>query len=159
VYEKLIVFAPNINRGGGKYIFDDIISIGTFKNCVFIVDARNKINTEKIKESKLIIIKPKILNRFYSEFLLWKLSKNFNKVIILGNLPPLLIIKCKVVIFFQNRLILNSKYPREYSLRSVIKSYVETKWLQYFSKDYHEFVVQTGTMKEELQKKLDITLI
>jgi glycosyltransferase involved in cell wall biosynthesis len=153
-YEKLIFFAPNINRGGGKYIFDDIISNGSFKNCIFIVDARNKIDTEKIKDSKLIIIKPKILNRFYSEFLLWKLSKNYNKVIILGNLPPLLILKCKVVIFFQNRLILNSKYPRERSVRGILKSFVESKWLQYCSKDYHEFVVQTETMKEELQKKI-----
>lgn len=152
-YEKLIFFAPNINRGGGKYIFDDIISSGSFKNCVFIVDSRNKINTEKIKESKLIIIKPKILHRFYSEFLLWKLSKNYNKVVILGNLPPLLPIKCKVVIFFQNRLILNLKYPRERSVRGIIKSFVESKWLQYFSKDYYEFVVQTETTKEELKKK------
>ncbi|QWE29006.1 glycosyltransferase [Polynucleobacter sp. AM-7D1] len=153
-YENLIFFAPNINRGGGKYIFDDIINSGSYKNCVFIVDARNKINTEKIKESKLIIIKPKILSRFYSEFLLWKLSKNYNQIIILGNLPPLLNIKRRVVIFFQNRLILNSDYPRERSARGVIKSYVETKWLQYFSKDNHEFIVQTETMKEELQKKI-----
>jgi glycosyltransferase involved in cell wall biosynthesis len=153
-YEKLIFFAPNINRGGGKYIFDDLINCGPFKNCVFIVDARNKFDIEKIKESKVIVIKPKILSRFYSEFLLWKLSKKYNKVIILGNLPPLLNIKNKVVIFFQNRLILNPQYPRGVGLRSIIKSYVEIKWLQYFSKDCYEFIVQTETMKEELERKI-----
>jgi len=153
-YEKIIFFAPNINRGGGKYIFDDIINCGTYKDCIFIVDVRNKIEVEKIKESRIIIIKPKILSRFYSEFLLWKLSKNYNKVIILGNLPPLLNIKSKVVIFFQNRLILDSKYPRERSVRGILKSYVETNWLKFFSKDCYEFIVQTETMKQELQKKI-----
>lgn len=153
-YKNLIFFAPNINRGGGKYIFDDIINNGSFINCVFIVDSRNIIQTEKIKDSKLIIINPTILHRLYSEFLLWKLSKNYNKVIILGNLPPIFTIKCKVIIFFQNRLILNSKYPREHNLRNILKSYIEAKWLQFFSRDCHEFIVQTETTKDELQKKI-----
>jgi glycosyltransferase involved in cell wall biosynthesis len=153
-YNNLIFFAPNINRGGGKYILDDVINAGLYNDCVFIVDSRNIINVEKIKGNKLFVIKPKILSRIYAEFLLLKLSTNYKKVIMMGNLPPLFSIKIKVVIFFQNRLILHSTYPRQGGLRGSIKSFVETNWLRYFSKHNHEFIVQNETTKNELQKNI-----
>ena len=154
MYSNLLIYAPNINRGGGKHLLDEIIENTIFSECLFIIDSRNNLDLKGIVNSQVITIRPKLFDRLVSEYTLWKASKKYSNILMFGNLPPLFNINKRVVIFLQNRHVLEIEYLTHKSLRDNIKQFIEMQWFKLFTRKKYEIIVQSETMKNLLLKKI-----
>ena len=156
----MILYAPNINSGGGLVLLNTVIEDEVFgKVTTLFIDSRCPINNIDLKYIEIIKVEPTIWNRLKAEVALKNIAKIKNEVIMcFGNLPPVVRHKNKTFVFLQNAYLLkNLPLPKNIKLR--IRTIYERFILYYFSKNADEFIVQTNWMKESLQKFCKIKII
>ena len=155
MHRKLIVYAPNINNGGGLILLWELIS--KFSNSIIshiFLDPRvvNKNSSKSIMITK--IIKPNLVNRMLSQFGLFLAAKSTSIILCFGNLPPIFRLKGHVIVYLQNRYLVDSYTLKGHSFKAKLRIIIERKWLLFFQSHADEFIVQTDSMKILLEKKL-----
>ncbi|MBF4990617.1 glycosyltransferase [Methylophilus sp. QUAN] len=93
-----------------------------------------------------------VLARLRAELRLWLNTRSSDIVICFHGLPPLLPLKGKVVVFIQNRLLVESKSLIGHPLLTRVRLTVERCWLRFFHSPTHRYIVQTPSMQMALQK-------
>ena len=149
---KLLIHAPNINSGGGLELLKQFIS-GIDFEYELNIDSR-AFNFFKSKNQKINSIRPNIFSRFMAEFKLLRKSGNYSHIICFGNIPPIFKLKTNVILFFQNKLLLEDKYFNDYPIKVSFRLYVEKFIFYYFNKNINKLIVQTDHMKETILNKL-----
>ena len=96
---------------------------------------------------------PTILHRTRAERWLRANVKKRDTVLCLGNLPPLFKLEGRVVVFLQNRYLIDDVDLNAFSARSRLRINIERLWLSLRMASVSEFIVQTQTMKKLLAKK------
>lgn len=143
---RIILHAPNVHNGGGltllKALFEAIPD-GTY----LIVDERLPVDDADLLGFNLCRIKPTIWHRFMAERLLVRLAKEKDTVLCFGNLPPLFSLNAKVMLFIQNRYLVESKLIASVPMKLRIRLGVERLWLRFFQKNADKVMVQTASMK------------
>jgi glycosyltransferase involved in cell wall biosynthesis len=113
-----------------------------------ILDERLDLNFHDFGTEIVHRVRPSLYRRILAEIWLSSLVEPNDSVICFGNLPPLLGVKGRVIVFLQNRYLIDSLPLHGFSIRTKIRLTVERVWLRCrFSKKFR-LIVQTTTMAE-----------
>lgn len=150
---KLSVHAVNIHSGGGKTLFLSLLNaIPLDIICYAQVDGRLVLPESILTNFKLNRFRPSFLHRFFAELILYKRVKFQENVLCFGNLPPLFKLRGSVVVFVQNRYLIEKVPLNLFALKDRIRIIIERWWLSSRMLNADEFVVQTPTMKRLLEQ-------
>ncbi|HJD55963.1 MAG TPA: glycosyltransferase [Rickettsia endosymbiont of Pyrocoelia pectoralis] len=158
VQSNFIFYAPSIHTGGGLVLLKEILDIKDFiNNCRYIyLDERIKSQLNLPDSIKNIIF---IKSRLLAEWKLKKDCKTDDTILCFHGLPPLFPVKSKVIVFLQNRILLESLKNNNYSFRILLRKI----WLCLGAKPNVRYIVQTLSMlniaKEFLGKNINITIL
>lgn len=155
--KKIILNGYNIHQGGGKVLLNQVVrllhSAHILTRCY--VDTRLKLSdTFQYSSIEFVQIPPTVINRLSAEREIQRLSSNYDLLINFGNLPPLFRPKCKVIVFVQNRYLLETEPIVDTNIKTKIKNFIEKSWLSYRGSNQYQYIVQTLTMKNLLKKFL-----
>jgi len=101
---------------------------------------------------------PTIMSRTMAESWLSANVKTQDTLLCLGNLPPLFKSKGRVVVFLQNRYLIDNVNLNGFPLQTRLRINIERLWLNLKMKSANEFIVQTQTMKKLLEIKSEGTI-
>ncbi len=152
----LIIYAPNVNTGGGKVLLFSIIEAVIYGRHSVKLYADSRLDgqlTDYLERLCVSWIRPTFKSRLNAERALATSIVAEDYVLCLGNIPPLFSLKGKVFVFIQNRLILDSVAASKFNLLPRIKLRVLFAVLKLLSR-YYELIVQTPSMKRLLYEKL-----
>ncbi len=153
---RLFIHAPNIHQGGGKSLLWAIIqSLSVSGAPVLVLDDRLEPPGEIPKNIQIKKVLPTILHRTMAERWLRTNVKTQDTLLCLGNLPPLFKSKGRVVVFLQNRYLIDEVDLNGFSLQTRLRINIERLWLYLKMRNASEFIVQTQTMKKLLEKKVN----
>lgn len=148
-FTKLIIHATNIHQGGGRSLLDALLKAVASK-VVLSVDARMPLPAGMAKNVKVKRVKPSVVQRILAEKWLATVAEKEDVVLCFGNLPPLFKLRGHVMVFLQNRYLIDDVSLDGFPLKARIRIMVERLWLSRRLANVDEFVVQTPTMKRLL---------
>lgn len=154
--KKLFIHATNVHRGGGRSLLDALLrNLPQTVQTVLLVDRRMPLPEDISSGVQITRVTPSIPHRLLAEWKLARIVAPGDIVLCFGNLPPLFKLRGHAVVFVQNRYLIDnvklSKFPFMLRLRLAI----ERLWLSGRMAHADEFIVQTPTMKNILEKRTD----
>ena len=153
--KKLFISAFNIHQGGGLYLLRSLIKgLTPDKESLLILDRRLSNNSSLIGQHRVKWIKPAIVQRLNVNCWLFKNTNYSDIVLCLGGLPPLIKLRCRVVMFVQNRYLIERITLRNFSMKDRLRLIFERLWFSIGVINVTEFIVQTPTMKLLLEKRI-----
>ena len=153
--KSLIIQAYNIHQGGGKSQLLAILSpLGDTVPVKVFVDQRLDFQENKYKNIRFIYVKPKIMHRLKVEFWLYRNASVETVVLCFGNLPPLFRLKSYVIVFLQNKYLIEKISLSGFCLKTKLRIVIERLWFSWKSSNANEYVVQTPSMKNILSTKV-----
>ncbi|QWD62367.1 glycosyltransferase [Polynucleobacter sp. MWH-UH25E] len=105
------------------------------------------------KDIQINTVNPTIFHRLFFEILQARKVLPGDFVLRFGNLPPLFKLKGRVVVFLQNRYLIDPVSLHKLPFKSRVRLLIERLWLSCRLKNVDEFLVQTPTMKKYLELK------
>lgn len=148
---KIIIYAPNINTGGGKTLLYELLNASN-KSVSFFLDSRLRGSFNERLDLNIKFISPDPLSRLWAEVLLLKESKESdNLVFCLNGIPPLLNLNSRVILYLHNKLLLINKVPNGYSFSTFVSLYIQRKILKWKLKSIDTVMVQTASMENLLK--------
>jgi glycosyltransferase involved in cell wall biosynthesis len=144
-----------LNSAGGIKILEiilDNMSNKTIRDYFFLIDSRNDIKAlGKLKNAKYkLILNSEFKRRTYYKSVEYQIEK----CICLSNVPPPIKLKCEVIIFFHNDLILKPRLSL--TVLKSISFFFKKIYIKFINSNKYKWVVQTELMKRELSKGLNI---
>ena len=158
---RLFIHAINVHQGGGAVLFCDLIlAIPIDVETVVHVDARLVLPQDLPNNIKVWRVEPTLFGRFASERILSRKVGPSDCVLCFGNLPPLFKLSGKVVVFLQNRYLVDlgvsmGKLP----IKTRTRIWLERAWLRSRSLNAHHFFVQTPSMQKLTEMQLSTPVI
>lgn len=157
--KRLIIYAPNVHQGGGRTLLLELLAAlannSNFTGHAFM-DARMDVPSDLQKGVIVTRVKPDIIHRLKAEWILWFQTGSEDTVICFGNLPPLFNIRAKVIVFIQNRYLIERVNLNGFPVIVKLRLILERMWLKWRSGSVHEFVVQTPTMQRIMKNYMNI---
>ena len=152
---KLFIHATNIHQGGGRALLESIFNVApNCANWIFSLDSRMPFNESVDSIIRIRRTLPSIQERYAAEKWLAK-NVNFGDVILcLGNLPPLLKSSGHVLVYVQNRYLIDDIKLKDFPLKIRLRLWVERFWLFCRLSNVDEFIVQTNSMKILLEARI-----
>jgi len=153
-----IFYAPGIHTGGGLVLLKEILNTKDFaNNCRYIyLDERVRAKLSLPDSLKNIIF---VKSRLLAEWKLKQSCKTNGTVLCFHGLPPLFLVKGKVIVFLQNRILLEPLKNNNNSIPILLKKI----WLRLNFNTNVKYIVQTPSMlnaaREFLGKDIDIITI
>lgn len=145
---KLYIHACNIHNGGGKeLLYSFLRNLPDALSIHVLVDIRMPIPTGISSNITIKNINPTLFSRLNAERWLAKNARYQDLVFCFGNLPPLFRVKAKVVVFVQNRYLIENISLIDFPLKTRFRIGIERLWLALRFSTVSEFIVQTNTMK------------
>lgn len=155
---KIFIHAVNVHQGGGQVLLNAIIRVLP-KNIpvTLCVDDRMPL-PDKITPNILIkTVFPSYLKRYLAERWLKGSVKTGDIVLCFGNLPPLFKLNGRVILFIQNRYLVEDEIRlRWMEIKLKIRLCMERIWLFNCLKNVDEVLVQSPSMKRLLKKRMTI---
>lgn len=144
----IIIYASNIHSGGGKVLLDSVLQELKSPAVVF-VDLRYLAPQLEMDLVKFVKVKPTIFGRLQAEFKLKSLASSTDQVLCFGNLPPLLKLRAKVDLFFQNTILLRKYSNFNFPWKSKVRQSVERFLLARGIIKVDRIFVQSNSVKRE----------
>ncbi len=162
-YLIMIIYAVNISNGGGKVLLDEILTHHSTPpiSCIFLDTRYSPPVSVGTSNTSIYYIKPKILDRWKAEFTLRRESLKHpdSKVLAFGNLPPLLRLNNKTIVYLQNAFLLpKAPFPKD-GLKPLLRNIYERLIWLVFQKNIDEVWVQTPWMKDAIASKFPTKLM
>lgn len=151
-FNKFFIHASNVHQGGGRTLLDSLLK-AVKGEVVLCVDERMPLPTIMTNIKQVRRVKPHIFQRLMTETWLSKVVDKKDIVLCFGNLPPLFKLRGYVVVFVQNRYLVEDVSLNDFSLKTRIRLALERLWLSGRLMNADEFIVQTSTMKRLLELK------
>jgi glycosyltransferase involved in cell wall biosynthesis len=152
---RLIIHAVNIHTGGGAVLLDQIMQTVAHDETVRIFVDRRMHVADHIPADRVHKIKPTLLARLAAEIRLAREAGENDRVLCLGNLPPLFRLRCPVTVFLQNRYLLqraDSFNALPFKVR--VRLLLERAWLKLFQENADRFFVQASSMQQLARLRL-----
>ncbi|MGJ1457603.1 glycosyltransferase [Sphingobacterium multivorum] len=152
----LLVDAIFINNGGGKVLLDYLISKLEETNLEihYLLDERILKFNYLIKSTNKVTY---LNSSLKSRYIFYKKQRfTFDKVIVLGNIPPPIRINSKVINYFHNRVLL--EVPKEFGLVQQFKYLLKVAVLRATIKNTDLWLVQTDSMRSKFLEKFGYNL-
>ena len=149
----LFIHAVNNHYGGGKRLLLDLLCEIPSNLEVFTrLNGRfGFFSGEDIREN-LKFSSPSFFHRFKAEYLLFIKVKANDLVLCFGSLPPLFKLKGNVIVFVQNRYLIDSVCLTGFSISSKAKIILQRFLFKWRIKYVDEFIVQTPSMMRILER-------
>jgi glycosyltransferase involved in cell wall biosynthesis len=148
-----ILHAVNVHQGGGCSLLLALLAArDESRVSVALLDSRLVMNGEAQEGSDVRCYRPTILSRLQAEWWLYRNVGKDDTVLCFGNLPPLFSLQGRVVVYVQNRYLIEDKKLLGFSIRVKLRLLLERAWLKSRAKNIDEFVVQTPSMKYFMER-------
>ena len=151
---RVLVHAPNIHMGGGLVLLKELIATNDLRLEWFQIDQRGKNHIILPERVMVHYVKRSIFSRVFAEWLLWVNSTSNDVILCFNSLPPIFPVSARVVVFFQNRLLIDKVSLTEYPLFVRLRILMERLWSYCFQFRCSRYIVQTPSMAELLGKWL-----
>lgn len=159
---NLVIHAPGIHHGGGLILLKILLAASSFSARYLQLDSRVIDFFELPPEAAVSYIRPSILSRLRAEWRLFRQANANDIVLCFHGLPPIFPLRGRVVVFLQNRILLNRSVISGYPLRTWMRLVVERWVLRHFSRNANRFIAQTPSMamdaKMALGDDIDVTV-
>lgn len=152
--KALVIFAPNVKSAGGLRLLQGVLKAiqGDYQvHGYFAESTRGSLVIPMAVEVEWV--PDGVLSRVKAELALHHWSKTAS-ILMFNSLPPLFPVKNKVMCFVQNRLIIDRKVSADFRFRGRVRIFIEALLLRLFSSRLALCVVQTETMKSQLEQFL-----
>ena len=146
---KLILYAPNVHIGGGKTLLIPLLLALKGIDCRVILDYRleNYISDKNL----LVRVRPTFWSRYKAEVILKNNCQKGDVVLCFHSLPPIFKNNAKVIVYFHNKHLIGSlRLVFKENLRVIFRLILERCLARFFYKNVDEYIVQTDTMKNNL---------
>jgi glycosyltransferase involved in cell wall biosynthesis len=151
---RLIIHGPNIHGGGGKTLLSALLSaVRPPLNTVAQVDRRMVLPSGMAAGIEVRRVPPTVAGRFLAEKWLRSNARAEDVVLCFGNLPPLFALRCPVVVFVQNRYLVEAVGLGRLSFTTRLRLQLERLWFKSKLANADLYVVQTASMKRLLEQK------
>lgn len=154
---RLFVHANNVHQGGGWTLLQAVLrALGSTMNVTVILDQRMVIPQGAGTNVTLRRVRPTILHRLAAE--LWNtLSVRESDVVLcFGNLPPLFPLRGKVVVFVQNRFVIDRASLAGFNWKTRFRIHAERWWFAIRASVVDLFIVQTPSMQATLASRFKL---
>ncbi|WP_083338797.1 glycosyltransferase [Chromobacterium sphagni] len=151
---KLVIHAPNVHQGGGMVLLKALLASGSLLLERGFFDIRAKQFFQTISRGQFYYVRPSLFSRLITEIRLWWLVKPGDVVLCFHGLPPILPLAGRVVVFVQNRILVESDSLDGYPFKTKIRLILERFWLRATSSHAQRYIVQTCSMAASLKSKL-----
>lgn len=150
---RLLVHAPNVHSGGGAALLLAVLSAWPEGGGgVVQVDQRMPIADLSAPKLHVRSVKPTVWQRLMAEFWLFKQATGADLVLCFGNLPPLFRLRSRVVVFLQNRYLVDDAVSlRGFPWRTRFRLEIERRWFAWRVVNAQTVVVQTPSMQRLLE--------
>ncbi len=153
---RLILNAMNVHVGGGRSLLLALLnSIPKRIKILAILDSRMDLPGYISDNISIIRTKPTIFHRLIAERRLSLNVRSDDKVFCFGNLPPLFKLEGYVIVFLQNRYLIDKVALTGFPIKTFLRLKMERLWLHFKYKNADEFIVQTPSMKEQLENFIE----
>lgn len=154
---SLIIHAPNVHQGGGKTLLVQLLRlVGGLELCTLLTDTRFHLDPV-LDHVRVLSFAPTLSGRWAAERSLRSLAKPGDLVLCMGNLPPLLRCAGQVVVFLQNRYLVDALPLDGMSLKVRLRIAVERLWLRLRLRAGIKLVVQTPSMQGATEAALGVS--
>jgi glycosyltransferase involved in cell wall biosynthesis len=121
-----------------------------------LLDSRMKMPEGVLESVQIKRVKPLVFERFKAER--WLAHNVLPETVVLcfGNLPPLFKLRGHVVLFVQNKYLIDDVSLGELPFRDKLRLSIERLWLSTKMKNVDEFFVQTPEMKRMLVIRMQV---
>jgi glycosyltransferase involved in cell wall biosynthesis len=107
-----------------------------------------------MKKFQVRSVKATILDRFLAELWLFNCANTKDTVLCFGNLPPLFKLSSFIVVYLQNRYLVEGITLKGFSVQVRLRIMLERIWFSLGADSVNQIIVQTKTMKTLLFKRL-----
>jgi len=143
-----VIYAPNIHTGGGEVLLVSLLELlQEHPNTLYIFDERMELPLSIKTPQNIIRIKHSFFSRLIAEIRLSNDVGDSGTVLCLGNLPPFFSVKADVVLFIQNRLLVDKEMLKNVSFLNRAKIMIQRMWLKYRNNSVQRVIVQTRAMQ------------
>jgi glycosyltransferase involved in cell wall biosynthesis len=151
----LIINAPNVHLGGGLSLLSALLgAIGEdFRGCL-ILDERVQLPKGFPRNLIVYRIRPSIWGRLRSEWYLRKWTGIGDSVLCFGNLPPIFRLRGKVLLFLQNRYLVEPRSLKGFPFFHRVRITLERLWFKWGKRNVTHFIVQTPSMRRTVEQSL-----
>ena len=151
---RLFVHATNVHQGGGRSLLDALLTALHGKAAyVLSLDERMPMLAGIMHNIQVKRVKSSLFCRLDAERWLARSVDPEDIVLCFGNLPPFFKLRGHVVVFVQNRYLVDDIGLNGFPLRVRMRLAMERLWLSRKLTNASEFVVQTPMMKRLLEIK------
>lgn len=151
---RLFVHATNVHQGGGHSLLSSILNaLPKGMQSVCSLDNRMRLPAGMAQDVQIKRVAPTLMRRFQAERWLANNVAAGDVVLCFGNLPPLFKLRGHVVVFVQNRYLVDEVKLVDFPLKTRLRMKVERLWLSARMVNVDELVVQTPSMKNLLESR------
>ena len=146
----MILFAPNVNCGGGLVLLLDLLRALSAKDATTLVlDQRIKeIAGPLVGEFPVTWVKRSFWHRLRTERKLSKMCGQQDFILCFHGVPPVFSCKAQVAVYVQNRLLISSLRDHGFSLKVRLRLSYEKAVFFFGRKSVSRYFVQTKTMSD-----------
>lgn len=149
---RLFVHATNVHTGGGRLLLHALLhSLPNDLRVVAILDSRMDAPENARTNIEVKFVNPSLWLRFSAERWLTSNVKQNDVVLCFGNLPPLFQVSGRVVVFVQNRYLIDRVSLSAFPFKTKLRLQVERFWFFWKAGNIQAFVVQTPSMRTALE--------
>jgi len=152
--KPLVIHAPNVHVGGGLVLLKNLMSSPTLTARLLFLDARTRDRLSTPAKTGVHYVKPSIIPRLSAEWRLRRIALKSDVVLCFHGLPPLFRLRSRVVVFIQNRILVNEQALSGYSTGVRIRLLLERWVLRAFSSHVDKIIVQTPSMARDVIRTL-----
>ncbi|MES2400030.1 MAG: glycosyltransferase [Pseudomonadota bacterium] len=154
---NLIIHAPNVHQGGGKTLLIQLVlQVGKSVSCTLLTDTRLHFDPAP-EHVRVLSFAPTLSGRWFAEQSLRLLARPGDLVLCMGNLPPLLPCAGQVVVFLQNRYLVDVQPFDGMSMKVRLRIAIERLWLRLRLRQGMKLVVQTPSMQAAAKAALGVS--
>lgn len=148
---KVFVHATNVHQGGGRTLLNALLkALPDSAEVQVSLDSRMQMPEGMPESIRIKRVKPSVIERLKAERWLADSVRPGDVVLCFGNLPPLFKLRGRVVVFVQNRYLIDDVRLDDLTLRDKVRLSIERLWLSARMGNADEFFVQTPEMKRLL---------
>jgi glycosyltransferase involved in cell wall biosynthesis len=154
----MFLHAINVHQGGGRTLLNALLkalpdSLKALPDSVeahVSLDSRMQLPEGMPESIRIKRVTPSVIERLKAERWLADIVCSGDVVLCFGNLPPLFKLRGRVVVFVQNRYLIDGVCLDDLKLRDKVRLRIERLWLSARIGNVDEFIVQTPEMKRLL---------
>ena len=154
ITRPLVVLAPGIHVGGGLVLLQAFLTSSSANVRWLLIDERARGKLEPQGNAVVHYVKRSVFSRLSAEWRLRKGAKETDVVLCFHGLPPLFSLPGRVVVFLQNRILVNDQALSDYPPFTRARLRFERLMLRVFSHHVDRFIVQTPSMASDVARKL-----